>query len=395
MQNEVSFTQIKAFAKTNWQDVLILSIGILFAFLLRYSLRNFQNDDYYYYTRPWYDFIRENGGIRALKYPFSNYTPPYLYLMVIAETLFSGLPKIFAIKLISIIFDFIASFFVYRIVRLRYPQGKVPMIAALSFLFLPTVFINSAFWGQADVIYTTGLLACVYFLLKERPLPALIAFGLAVSVKLQAIFLVPLLLILLLRKKLPWHGFLLIPGMYILLMIPAWIVGRPMQELLTIYLAQGETYHALAMNAPNLYTWLPNEMYNTVLPIGFIGAALVIGLFIFHVYRSTSPIHPNAIIQLALISTLIMPFFIPKMHDRYFYPSDVFSLIFGFYFPQWFIIPLMIQFVSLFSYFPFLFGNEVIPLQFLAIVELFVIIYLIRLLIMEAAKIPLKTEAAN
>ncbi len=361
-----------------WLEILIVIAGFILAFLLRYSLRDFQNDDYRAYTGPWYDFIRQHGGLSALKFPFSNYTPPYLYLMVIASSLLGATPKLYAIKLISVIFDLIASVFIFKIVRFRYPTGRVPLIATLSFLFLPTVFLNSAFWGQADGIYTTGLLACVYFLLCERPIPALIAFGLAISIKLQAIFLFPLLIILLLKKKIHWATFLLIPGMYLLLIIPAWAVGRPLPDLLTIYLAQGETYRSLTMNAPNLYTWLPNELYDTLLPFGFAGAALVISAFILLASHRKLVLQKSTILQLALISTLIMPYFIPKMHDRYFYPADVFSLIFGFYFPRWFFIPLMVQFVSLFSYFPFLFRFEPVPLPFLAVVALLALGLLIR-----------------
>jgi Gpi18-like mannosyltransferase len=59
-------------------------------------------------------------------------------------------------------------------------------------------------------------------------------------------------------------------------------------------------------------------------------------------------------IQLALISVLVVPYLLPKMHERYFFAADVISIIFGFYYPRYFFVPIIINLVSLFSYFPYL-----------------------------------------
>jgi Gpi18-like mannosyltransferase len=116
---------------------------------------------------------------------------------LIASTLLSGLPKILAIKLFAMSVDFICAFFTYKIVKLKYPVGKMANWAFLAVILSPTVIYNSSLWGQCDVIYTTGLIACVYFLSIHKQIPALMSFGLALSFKLQAMFLAPLLLTLL------------------------------------------------------------------------------------------------------------------------------------------------------------------------------------------------------
>jgi hypothetical protein len=56
------------------------------------------------------------------------------------------------------------------------------------------------------------------------------------------------------------------------------------------------------------------------------------------------------------------------MHERYTFPADVFSVIYAFYFPGSFYIPLLVAGVSTLGYFPFLFGYELIPLGYLALV---------------------------
>ena len=258
-----------------YEDHTILALGVLLALLLRFSLRNFESGDFRNWTGPWYDFITQNGGFGALKYDFANYTPLYLYLIALVATLLSGISKVFAIKLISIPFDFICAFFVHRIVRLKYPSGPAPLFAFFAILFAPTVVLNSSLWGQADMIYTAGLVACLYFLLTRRETAAFIAFGLAFAFKLQAIFLVPLLLILLLRRAVSLKSFLLIPAAYLATILPAWLLGRPLGNLLFIYFRQADFYEELSKNAPNLYEWLPDQFYDVLYPAGVIAAGAV------------------------------------------------------------------------------------------------------------------------
>jgi Gpi18-like mannosyltransferase len=255
-------------------------------------------------------------------------------------------------------------------VRVRYPHGNIPLFAFLTFLFLPTIIFNSAYWGQVDIIYTTALLACLYLFLKDRPTLAMIAFGLAISTKLQAIFLAPVLVILFMNNKTSLTSFLQIPVTYVCMILPAWLIGRPWPDLLTIYLAQGKTYHALTMNAPNLYTWIPNTLYYFFVPAGLLITTFVAIGLIALTYKRRSAMTPDTLIALAAFSVMAMPFFLPKMHDRYFYPADVFSLLLGFYFPKFFPIPLLMQFVSLLAYCPFLFKTEPVPLEILAVVLL-------------------------
>ncbi|HNB52487.1 MAG TPA: hypothetical protein PK530_11110, partial [Anaerolineales bacterium] len=257
----------------------------------------------------------------------------------------------------------------------------LPLLAYLAFLFLPTVFINSAFWGQADIIYTVPLLACVYFFLKDRPYLGMIAFGIAISIKLQAIFLAPWLVILWLNKKTTFVSFFLIPATYFVLILPAWLIGRPLPDLLTIYLAQGETYHELTMNAPNLYTWIPNSLYDLFVPLGLLlTVSVALGLIAVS-YKNRAVFTTQTWVALAALFVLAMPFFLPKMHDRYFYPADVFSLLLAFYFSELFFVPLLVQFASFFAYFPFLFRAQPVPLEILAVGLLIAIGVLVRFLV--------------
>lgn len=111
------------------------------------------------------------------------------------------IPKVTAIKLIPITADVISTYFVYRIVRIKYPRGNKPYWAAGVFFILPTIFINSAHWGQMDALYTLFIIISLFFFLKEKPLLGMLAYALSFSIKIQTIFFIPFLVILFLKKK--------------------------------------------------------------------------------------------------------------------------------------------------------------------------------------------------
>jgi Gpi18-like mannosyltransferase len=142
---------------------------------------------------------------------------------------------VFAVKLITVPVDFVCAALVYKIVRARFITGPAPVFAFLAIVIAPTVFLNSSFWSETDILYTTCLAATLYFLIKEREIPAFLAFGLAFAIKLQALFFLPVLFILWLLRRVSWKTFLLIPLVYLIAITPAWLLGRPLDELLFIY----------------------------------------------------------------------------------------------------------------------------------------------------------------
>jgi Gpi18-like mannosyltransferase len=354
-----------------YAGLILIGVGVLLAIALRISLLDFKSIDFFHYTKGWYNTIRDQG-FQAFHADFYNYNPPYLYLLYLVFRFFPGLSAVIATKLPSLVSDFVCAGFVYKIVRLKSTKGPLPSFAAFAVLFAPTVILNSAVWGQADSLYTTALVACLYFLLGKRYSLAFLAFGLGFAFKLQAIFLLPLLISLLIKKELSWKYFFLIPVVLVLALIPAWLAGRPIADLATIYLSQANQYGnnaELALNAPTFYTWLPQShpIFDLFLPAGLLLAASIVFLYIFTIFESRSTISSSHLIELSLAILLLMPFFLPKMHDRYFYPADVFSIIFAFYFPKYFFIPLATSAISFFAYQPFLFSQEPIPMPFLAV----------------------------
>jgi Gpi18-like mannosyltransferase len=221
-------------------------------------------------------------------------------------------------------------------------------------------------WGQSDATYTSMLVASMYFVMKRRAILSLFFFSVALSFKVQAVFLLPLFIVLLLKRRIPVYSFVVIPATYVVSLLPAWIEGRPLIELLMTYPTQAGLYPDLTSHASNLYQWLPNDSGLFGRP-GIILAASLLYLLCLLGYQSSVRLDGDAIVRLSLVSVLLLPFTLPHMHERYFFAADIISIIYAFYTPKRFFVPIIVGGTSLFSYFPFLFGKEPIGLQYLAI----------------------------
>ena len=365
---------VQIIGSISWKTVTLFSVGLIFAIALRLSLIDYKTLDFYASLKPWYNTIFAEG-FSAFGTNFSTYNPPYLYLLYVIARLFPNLPTVLVVKLPSLVADFICGYFIYRIVQIKYKDSLIPYVAGMTILFAPTVVLNSAFWGQADSLFTAGILACIFFLLVNRNIWAFICFGIAMAFKLQAIFLAPVLIVLFLRKTVSWKCFLIIPAMLILALVPAWFAGRPVLDLMNIYLYQTSQFQLLTMNAASIYSWLPttNQVFNLFYLPGVFAGAIVAFMLIFLAYKSPNELSKAIILEFGLLTTIVIPFFLPKMHERYFYPADIISIAFAFYYPQFFYIPFLVGGVSFFSYQSFLFNSMPIPLPILTLVLLLAI----------------------
>lgn len=346
-----------------WLNIFLLAL------IVRLPLIRFISWDYEDF-QTWYDFIEDNGYFTALKYDFSIYNVPYLYLLVLAAITLPGLDDLLVMKAIPIAFSFVLIFFVYKCVCLKYSEAKtIPYLAALVTLFAPTVILNGAAWGQSDSIYTAFLIVCLWALLSGHQAWAFVAFGLSFSFKLQAVFLGPMFFWLLIKKQVSWRYLFLIPLVYMITIIPALFVGRPLDELLLIYFNQTGETERLTKNAPNVYQWIPDRYYSWY-PIGILFTVFIVLIIALLVHRSQVNMDRNFWVHLATFSVLIVPFFLPKMHERYFFPADIIAIILAFYFPKFWYTPVIIGLVSLLSYLPFLYGVTPISLAWLALFPL-------------------------
>lgn len=294
---------------------------------------------------PWLSYINTHGHWLALKDTFSDYFPSYLYLLT-AASYFPRLTPLGQVKVIPLIFDFTAAFMAYRIlVLLEHARGRtspltVRAIAApLVLLALPSFLLNGALWGQCDSIYITFLLASIYYLMLEKPTHAAIAYGLALCFKLQAIFLGPVLLVVLLRRRFRWWHAILVPLAWIASIVPILITGRTFTSVFNIAGVQSTEIPSLATNVANPWQWfyLTQRSDRAGMILGLL-LTVIAAACLTYVGYTRQKLSKHWLFFFATVSLLVFPYVMPKMHDRYFLPGQVFLVILACY-DERFILP--------------------------------------------------------
>ncbi|HTW08945.1 MAG TPA: glycosyltransferase 87 family protein [Acidimicrobiales bacterium] len=346
------FGPLSTAGPTRTRRVTAAAVLVVVALAVRTIFVKYETGDYATFYG-WYEFIKQHGGLHALKYNFANYNEPYLYLLSLVS--YTSLAPLWGIKLISVSFDIVLGYFTYRLVRLRYPEGWAPLAAAAIVLFLPTVVLNSALWAQIDASYSSLCLGGLYFSLRRRPWWACVFFGLALAFKLQAIFVFPLLALLVLRRWVPWRALLAIPAVFIVADVPAFALGASFSTLWKTYTGEVGLYNELTLNAPNIYQYLDITVSPTLRSAGIAATAVIVLALLAWATARRVELDATRIVLAAAVSAVLLPFLLPAMHERYFYLADSLTVISAFYVPRrlW-PLPIIEQFASVMSYMPFI-----------------------------------------
>ncbi len=340
--------------------VFLLFILLLLAIALRIVFLPFISRDLTQYVLPWYAYIVSHGIWASFNSEFSNYTPPYIYILSIATLTKGMISATASIKAISFVFDIVNACLVGYVVFIFTQNKNNALLAGTLFLLLPTIILNSAVWGQANSIYTCFILTSFILLIKNYQVWALFAFGVAFAFKPQAIFFIPFLLLLTFKKRITWYFLILIPFTYLLLMIPALLSGRTLYSVTLVYLKHADAYNYLSMLAPNPYIFIPNDLYQPVVFIGVATAAIIlIGWAIWYSVKITNLNIENMLIC-AAVSVSLTPFLLPKMHERYFYLMDVFAFLLAFCIPGLWLPAVLAQAISVLTYTIFLFNPDIL-----------------------------------
>jgi Gpi18-like mannosyltransferase len=299
---------------------LIIACGLV-GIALRYLGREHATADTAEYVT-WYVFARDHG-VGGLAEAFTNYTPLYSYFLLIVTKLdWLGQP-LSLVKMMSAIFELGCAIVVARMV---WQLTKVPLRASVAFgaiWLAPTVLFNGAMWAQADSIWTFFALLSVAMFMRERN--GVLPFAIGCSVKAQGVFLGPFVLGMILRRRIPLAWLAAIPGVYAILAIPVLVAGRSLVSVFGIYLDQAHTFHRLTMNAANVWMFAGGTPYGIGVVAGLVLAAasgLALSIFIAQSTRTG----PEFILLVACVSLILMPYLLPKMHERYFYGFELASI---------------------------------------------------------------------
>ena len=122
--------------------------------------------DFALYQFVWFDHLVRQGPVDAFAQPFSNYSPPYLYLLALASLAAPWLSPFTAIKMLSVAITAWLGFATYRCAKAA--GAGESAIAGASVLLLPTVVLNGAMLGQCDALWVAPLMLALAALLEEN-----------------------------------------------------------------------------------------------------------------------------------------------------------------------------------------------------------------------------------
>ncbi len=227
------------------------------------------------------------GAFYASDY-FSDYPPGYLYVLWLLGSI-GGFVGGFVgtditgglVKLPAILADAGVAALLFVLSR-RFLDGRIGgrsgetigLVAATIYLFNPGTIFDSAVWGQVDSVGALVILTTIYFLARGWTEAAAIGAIVALLVKFQFGFLLPIVLLVGLKRhvfgrssdpQLDGRRDLLRVltslaaglGSLVLLILPfrlaIWAPGDVTHSLIDKFIDAANTYHGLSINAFNLW----------------------------------------------------------------------------------------------------------------------------------------------
>lgn len=190
-----------------------------------------------------------------------DYPPLYLfclYLTGLAYRFFGAdcgnMLQMFLMKFWPIVFDVCCTLMVYIAARKWSETGA--LFAAALWAANPSVFFNTAFWGQTDALMAFLLIAAFYLADSERPVWACVMFAVAGLTKYQSLFFTPVLLIFIFRRfgiKRLLCGIGAAAATVAAVFMPFMLGARNPWLFFDVYLGGAGTYKYLTFNAYNIY----------------------------------------------------------------------------------------------------------------------------------------------
>jgi Gpi18-like mannosyltransferase len=348
--------------KGRYIALTVIALGLAFA--LRAWFMDYQSGDYNTFLSKWVQYFRDSGGFQGLSTSVGNYNFPYLYLL--AAFSYIPLSDLHLIKLSSIFFDLVLAFGMMKLAGVFTRSVPKRLGAYLITLLLPTVVINGAMWGQCDSIYVSFIVLALWLVLSGRPKLSMVCMALSFGFKLQAVFIMPLFLILLFAKKIKFWHFFIFPVSYIILIMPAVLMGRPFMDAFMLYFNQADTVGSgLNYNSPSVFALIDGRLNAAALSaIGIAAAFLFVFFLIIRGWSKRNNLSNEALLGFSILFAIGIPFLLPHMHDRYFYMADVLTVMPFILYKRYTPVMLLTSFASFICYYSYLNQIYLLPLSY-------------------------------
>lgn len=286
---------------------------------------------------------------------FVDYPPGYLYVLWLLSKL-SATPGYLLLKLPAILADlglaWIAGTFAARIAPASLKERlPVRALVAAAVLFNPAVIALSAVWGQVDAVPALLVLSSLLLLFTgpqsmRREIGAFLLFAVAVAMKPQSGFVLPIMVYALYRRHLhrrprseQLQGALRIAAPCVLAFDLWSVSGLPFGlgpvELIRFYSHSASVYPVTSANALNLWGalgfWRNDSVGDHVVTIagvsalhlGMLAFAVGLGLTLWRLHRALErgADEGRALMVAAAVVSVLAYALLTRMHERYMFLS--------------------------------------------------------------------------
>lgn len=338
------------FGRRDYKIIMIFAValGALIALGVHIALWREQSMDFMLYLNPWLDAMRQQGPA-IVGTDFANYHPPYMYIIWFFSLFIPD--NLSVIKFVAILGDVLLALSVYSAVKTIKPRGYTKYFAAVFAMLLPTVLVNSAFWGQCDAFYAACLVFAVMWALKHNTTGMWIMVAVAIAFKTQGIFLVPFALYVTAGQKRNLKGVVYAGIVLLALLAVPLVYGISINQLVHYYMLDVQPMWGLKLLSwwcPNVMAWLPDSQYYTWHYAG-IGAYIftAVGFYMYGQYERQTTASKYTLVKLAALSVMLSTFVLPQMHERYYFPAEVMLLVLAMCNKKWLVAVLLMQIVTL------------------------------------------------
>ena len=222
---------------------------------------------------------------------------------------------------------------------------------------LPTVILNGSYWGQCDTVYSAFCMLAILCVLNDKEKLSLVMMGLAFSIKMQAVLLLPVwILVWYQRKKLMLAHFLLIPGTYLIVCIPAIIAGKNIGTIFGLFSQFGSGPFGVPYQGLNNLSvfLLPTDPYiaRTLVNILLWFTITLVGVsMLFWIIKNIDISDQIIFIAICLFYVVMTTETLGGLHERHAMLADLISVVLFFIWKkEWWFIPLVLNTHSFLGY---------------------------------------------
>ena len=270
---------------------------------------------------PWLRHIVRAGPLHAFAAPFAAYNPPYLYLLALVSPLYGTLSGLTIIKGVSLLGNVALVVATARLLRTSGVAHAARWAALVA--LLPTTILNTALLGQCDALYAAPCIAAIDAALARRHPRMLLWCGVALAFKIQAVLFAPFVVALLIHRRVAPARWFVVPAVFVAALLPAWALGWPFADLLSIYYRQTGYSPLLSLNAPNVWFVVQTLMPARATALNGLALAVAVAATGAYVARFALRMPPRGLLPVAVLAVLVTAGLLPHMHERYFFVADI------------------------------------------------------------------------